>query len=132
MGKKKKAVIAHERPQGGVELWWWLFMRLSGIALLVLALGHLIIMHMIHPVEEISYEFVARRYTTAFSGWRWYDWWMLSLAMLHGVNGMRTIIDDYVEHDVWRLILLLGLFVGGTFLWGIGSIVILAFQPVVA
>ncbi|MBI4355695.1 MAG: succinate dehydrogenase [Candidatus Omnitrophica bacterium] len=128
--RKKKRASVHERPQGGLELWWWLFMRLSGLALLALALGHLAIMHMVHSVEEVSYEFVAQRYSTTFNFWRWYDWALLTLALLHGVNGLRTIIDDYVDHDVVRLMLLMALFVGGTFLWGIGSIVVLAFTPV--
>ena len=34
-----------ERPAGGWELWTWLFMRISGVVLLVLAVGHILIMH---------------------------------------------------------------------------------------
>ena len=36
-----------DRPVGGFELWSWLFMRISGIVLLVLAVGHTLIMHVV-------------------------------------------------------------------------------------
>ncbi len=59
------ASYSRPRPTGGLELWSWLFMRLSGLLLLFLALGHLVIMHLVHNVDEISYAFVASRY----AGW---------------------------------------------------------------
>ena len=74
---------ARARPESGVELYAWLFMRVSGLALLFLALGHLLIMHVIHNVETIDYQFVAHRFMTPF--WRTYDLVMLWLALLHGL-----------------------------------------------
>src|SRR5437588_718049 len=41
------ALTGRERPAGGYELWSWLFMRISGILLLVLAVGHVVIMHVL-------------------------------------------------------------------------------------
>ena len=107
------------RPGGGLELWSWLFMRFSGVALLLLALGHLVIMHLIHNVDEISYAFVAGRY--AHGLWRAYDATMLILAMVHGVNGMRVIIDDYVHAPPWRALALAALYAicGGLLTLGI-------------
>src|SRR5262245_39903591 len=80
-------------PSGGVELFAWIFMRVSGLLLLFLALGHLAVMHLINNVDNIDYAFVAARFATPF--WRTYDWLMLVLALLHGLNGLRVIIDDY-------------------------------------
>ena len=91
---------ARPKPAGGLELWSWLFMRVSGLALLLLALGHLVLMHLIHNVDEINYAFVAGRYAGWF--WRGYDLLMLILAMLHGVNGARILIDDYIHPPGWR------------------------------
>ena len=38
------------RPESGIELYAWVFMRLSGILLLVLALAHLYVMHVANNV----------------------------------------------------------------------------------
>ena len=103
------------KPSGGVELWSWLFMRLSGLLLLGLALGHLVIMHLINNVDAIDYTFVARRY----AGWVWrgYDLLMLVLAMFHGRNGVRILIDDYVHPPAdRRLAIDLLSLIGGAFL----------------
>lgn len=115
------------RPVKGFELYAWVFMRLSGVLLLFLALGHLTIMHLIHSVEEVSYDFVAERFTTPY--WRTYDWLMLTLAMTHGVNGMRTIIKDYVHRPALRTFALYGLYIVGALLFVIGTWVLVAFQP---
>lgn len=90
------------RPESGLELYAWVFMRVSGLALVILALGHLLIVHLINNVEIIDYRFVARRYATPF--WRTYDLVLLWLALVHGVNGVRTLIGDYVlgQAGVWR------------------------------
>ena len=116
------------KPSGGFEAWSWLFMRVSGLLLLGLALGHLVLMHLIHNVDEINYAFVASRYAGWF--WRGYDLLMLVLAMLHGVNGARILIDDYIHPFLWRRVALdlLYLVCGGLLLLGIG--VALFFQPV--
>ena len=115
------------RPTGGLELWSWLFMRLSGLVLLLLALGHLVIMHLIHNVDEINYAFVANRYAGWF--WRGYDLLLLVFAMIHGTNGARIIIDDYVSAKPWRSLahkLLYGI-CGALCVLGIG--VALFFKP---
>ncbi len=119
---------ARIRPASDLELYAWLFMRLSGIALLFMALGHLVIMHLINNVEIIDYKFVAARYATPL--WRTYDLVMLWLAMLHGLNGARVIIDDYVLGRGWRLAALSTLWAIGIVFLALGSLVILTFQPV--
>ena len=117
----------HPRPSGGLELWSWVFMRLSGVVLLFLALGHLAIMHLLHSVDEIDYGFVAARYAGSF--WRGYDWMLLALAMLHGVNGARILIDDYLPHPGWRRAALGALYAVCGGLLVLGSYVALFFQP---
>src|SRR5260370_34857066 len=88
-------------PTGGAfEIFAWFFMRVSGLLLLFLALGHLIIMHLINSIENIDYQFVVERWATPF--WRSYDGIMLVLALLHGMNGLRTILDDFLRPGGWR------------------------------
>jgi len=115
------------RPESGLELYAWIFMRISGLALLFLALGHLLIMHIIHNVDHIDFQFVAARYATPF--WRTYDLLMLWFAMIHGVNGIRTVLMDYVRARGWRVVSLASLYVLGLVLLTLGSVAILTFHP---
>lgn len=116
------------RPESGVELYAWLFMRISGVVLLFMALAHLAIMHVINNIEVIDYRFVVRRYATPF--WRTYDLVMLWLALIHGLNGVRTVVVDYVYARGWRVVSLASLYVVGFIFVALGSLVILTFQPV--
>ncbi len=118
------------RPDSGLELYAWLFMRISGVVLLFMALGHLAIMHIINNLEVINYSCVARRYMTPL--WRTYDLVMLWLALIHGVNGIRTLAEDYISARGWRLVSLASLYVLSFILLALGSLVILTFRPAVA
>ncbi|EFV13009.2 succinate dehydrogenase hydrophobic membrane anchor subunit [Segniliparus rugosus] len=83
----------------------WFFMRISGVALVFLALGHMLIMLTITPdgVHRVSSTFVAERWHQPF--WRGWDLIMLWLAELHGTNGVRVVIDDYARKPATRLVL---------------------------
>ena len=71
-------------------------MRVSGLLLLFLALIHFALTHIMHDVVTTNYGFVQRRWHNL--GWRIFDWSLLTLALAHGLNGLRVIIDDYVRH----------------------------------
>src|SRR3989442_13559770 len=116
------------RPESGFELYAWLFMRVSGVVLLVMALAHLAIMHVVNNVEVIDYQFVVRRYLTPF--WRTYDLVMLWLALIHGLNGGRTLVEDYVGAPGWGVAALPSLFGIGFFFLGLGSLLVLKFCSV--
>ncbi len=115
------------RPSGGVELYAWIFMRFSGLLLLFLALGHLFIMHVFNSIHTIDYDFVVVRYLNLF--WRGYDLTMLWLALLHGLNGLRTILDDYLKGFA-RDTAVRALYVIGVAFLVIGTYAIIAFKPV--
>lgn len=116
------------RPEGKFELVAWLFMRISGLLLVFLALGHLFIMHIFNSIDTIDYDFVAERFATPF--WRTYDLVMLTLAMMHGTNGIRTLIDDYILAPGKRLFALSFLYVVFFVLVSLGALVLFTFQPV--
>jgi succinate dehydrogenase / fumarate reductase membrane anchor subunit len=103
-------------------------MRISGLVLLALALGHLALMHLIHNVDEINFAFVANRYTGWF--WRTYDLLLLVLAMVHGANGARILIDDYIHSARWRRFALSALYLLCGGLLALGAGVALFFKPI--
>lgn len=121
---------AQLRPtQSGFELWMWYFMRISGLLLVLMALGHMFIMHILVEIsgQEIDFAFVTSRWGTPF--WRIYDLLLLLLALIHGVNGGRVIVGDYLRRGGWRTALLTGLYVTGFVLLVIGIFVIITFDP---
>ena len=73
----------------------WAYMRLSGLLLLFFALVHFAITHIVNDVVETDYDFVAERWHNP--AWRFFDWMLLVLALSHGLNGLRWIVDDYVR-----------------------------------
>ena len=87
------------RARSNFELWSWLFMRGSGVVLLVLVFGHLFVnlVSSAQGIKAIDFAFVAGKWSSPF--WQTWDLLMLWLAELHGVNGVRTIINDYAEKD---------------------------------
>src|SRR5215471_16859711 len=90
------------RPiSGGFETFSWYFFRISGIALIFLAIIHLFLNHVATDVSCTSYQLISIRYQNPF--WRLYDWLLLTLALLHGMNGLRVVVDDYIRSRGWRL-----------------------------
>jgi succinate dehydrogenase / fumarate reductase membrane anchor subunit len=120
---------ARSKPTGGsrFEVFSWYFFRWTGVALLVLVIVHLLLMHVTNDVSTTTYEFVARRYQNPF--WRTYDLTLLTLALLHGLNGLRVIVDDYVSSNFWRVFShsVIGLTV--VVFWLMGTMTIITFQP---
>jgi succinate dehydrogenase / fumarate reductase, membrane anchor subunit len=110
------------------EMHGWLFMRLSGIVLVVLVIGHMLIQLVLDGgVSRIGFAFVAGRWASPF--WQVWDLLMLWLAMLHGTNGMRTIINDYAERDTTRFWLKMLLYTASAFTILLGTLVIFTFDP---
>ena len=110
------------------EKFAWLFMRFSGVALVVLAIGHLFIMLMWdNGVYRIDFNYVAQRWASPF--WQFWDLALLWLAQLHGGNGLRTIIDDYSRKDSTRFWLNSLLLLSMGFTLVLGTYVLVTFDP---
>jgi succinate dehydrogenase / fumarate reductase, membrane anchor subunit len=86
-----------DRPaRQNFETWSWFFMRISGLVLVFLALIHFSIMHIANDVTHTNSTFVSNRWNNPL--WRIFDWALLALGLMHGVNGLRMITDDYVRN----------------------------------
>ena len=114
--------------RGNFELYAWLFMRLSGVLLVLLVLGHLLVQLVLDGgVSKIGFAFVAGRWASPV--WQVWDLSMLWLAMLHGMNGLRTVINDYAERPATRLWLKALLYTATVFTVLLGTLVIFTFDP---
>jgi succinate dehydrogenase / fumarate reductase, membrane anchor subunit len=119
------------RSTSNYERYSWIFMRVSGLVLVFLVLGHLLIMNILDGgVQRINFGFVAGRWSSPF--WQTWDLLLLWLAQLHGGNGMRTIISDYAEKPRTRFWLLTLLAVAIVFTLVLGTLVIFTFDPNIA
>jgi succinate dehydrogenase / fumarate reductase membrane anchor subunit len=107
----------------------WIFMRVSGIILIFLILGHLMV-NLVLPergVKSIDFAFVAGKWASPF--WQVYDGIMLWLALIHGTNGMRTLVNDYSEREWVRKTLNIALWATAIALIILGTLVITTFDP---
>ncbi len=119
---------SRRRTHGNVEKYSWVFMRASGLVLVVLVLGHLLIMNILDGgVQRINFGFVAGRWSSPF--WQMWDLLQLWLAMLHGANGLRTVINDYAEKARTRSVLMSLLVLATVFTVTLGTLVIFTFDP---
>jgi succinate dehydrogenase / fumarate reductase membrane anchor subunit len=114
--------------RGNWELYGWVFMRASGVVLLVLIFGHLFVNLVAGDgISAIDFGFVAGKWASPF--WQIWDLLMLWLAMIHGTNGVRTIINDYAERDGTRLVLKMALYISFVVVVVLGTLVIFTFDP---
>lgn len=113
---------------GGLETFSWYFMRMSAIGLFFLAILHLVFNHVTTDVSCTSYQLIAVRYANPY--WRVYDWLLLTLALLHGMNGLRVVIDDYVRSQAWRIRIESTLALIALAFFMVGTVTLITFQPV--
>jgi succinate dehydrogenase / fumarate reductase membrane anchor subunit len=110
------------------ELNSWLFMRASGLLLVVLVFGHLFVNLMTgEGIHQIDFAFVAGKWANPF--WQVWDLAMLWLAMLHGTNGLRTITNDYTTNATTRFALKTLLYFSAAAVIVLGTLVIFTFDP---
>ena len=111
------------RPQsGGFELASWYFMRLSGVALFVLALAHFSMQHFLSDPKDQTASWI---FTQAWNSVlrRGLDWLMLVIVLAHMILGMRTVSMDYLKGGM-RVLILSVLYLAGAFVFMMGTIVV--------
>lgn len=80
---------------GNKERTAFMFMRMTGLMLLFLAVGHMVLQHIINDVHELDMAFVIQQW----SSWtqRIIDLLLLVFAITHGMNGLRNVLGDYIH-----------------------------------
>ena len=103
--------------QANLERYAFLFMRMSGIALLVLAVGHMLIQHVFNSSANLTIQFAANQWNAW--GWKVYDMLLLVFAYVHGINGLRYVLEDYIHNrNVIKAInIFLAIFAIVTLIW---------------
>jgi succinate dehydrogenase / fumarate reductase membrane anchor subunit len=117
---------ARPRPASNFELYSWFFMRISAIVLFVLAVFHLVYMHLVIGLDAITFEIIAERWQSA--GWRLFDLFLLVFGWIHGANGMRIVLDDYIHPQGWKVFVKSVLYVVTFVLIVLGAYIIFTFQ----
>ena len=116
------------RPARNLEFYSWYFYRVSGLLLIFLALGHFALMHVIHSILDVSYTFAAQRW--ASPAWRIYDWLLLTLTLLHGFNGLRVMVNEYLRPARVRRAAQALVFIATAGFLLLGTYVVVAFQGI--
>ena len=126
--RRNPSRAATPRPEPGRDRLWWYFMRISGLLLVLLALGHMFIMHVLVVMtgQEINFAFVTSRWGTPF--WRIYDLLLLVLALVHVARVARTVIADYTRGGLRALLVWLLIAITGVWL-ALGILVLVTFDP---
>ena len=126
---RSKSPASNGRKRGiNWEKWGWIYMRASGVVLVVLIFGHLFVNLVAgEGVNAIDFAFVAGKLADPF--WVVWDTLLLWLALIHGANGIRTIINDYAKNPLVRRILLGAVLVSTVVLLTLGTLVIYTFAP---
>ena len=125
MGLSTSIAVRH-RAGPSWEFYSWYFFRVSGLLLIVLALGHFALMHVVHSILDVDYQFAAQRW--AMPVWRIYDWLLLVLTLLHGFNGLRVMADEYIHVPRVHRAAQLGVWTVTIGFLVLGTYVVVAFQ----
>lgn len=143
----EKATSSAKLSGSPLERFWWSFMRVSGLLIVPLVLGHLAMIHVIQGVFDITVagltvvgtdlvnvsgtatEFVAHRWNFAVGGvaiWKLYDIALLALVTVHGFNGLRYVLTDYtMQYPILRRASMYLCAIGALVLLGVGGAALL-------
>lgn len=126
-------VLTSERGRGGyggnipgADQISWYFLRISGVMLVVLALGHIFVTHYLNVPSETTFTFVADRWANVL--WRTFDWLLLMMALWHGLLGLRISITDFIRSAGWRTLTSALVWVIGLVFTAMGTITIFTFD----
>ncbi|MCU1413346.1 MAG: succinate dehydrogenase [Microbacteriaceae bacterium] len=124
----RSAAPVRRHRRFNIEKWGWIYMRASGVVLVVLIFGHLFVNLVSgNGVRAIDFGFVGGKLAQPF--WQWWDVSMLWLALIHGANGMRTIVNDYASNRLVRNVFKGALVAAVVILILLGTLVVFTFNP---
>ena len=123
----------YDRPRkdhrSNFELYSWFFMRISGVVLMFMAVYHLVWWNLIVGVHHLTADMVRERWTNPF--WRLFNVGLISFALLHGLNGARYSIEDYVRRPGLQTAVKTVVYLIGIVALVVGVYALLTFNPAV-
>ncbi|RME46919.1 MAG: succinate dehydrogenase [Chloroflexi bacterium] len=119
--------VGRRTTSGTLEVYSWFFMRVSGVVLLLVAVFHLLWMHLVIGVDNINFDVVALRWQNPL--WRVFDMSLLIFALTHGTNGTRWVLKDYIRSPGWQIAVKWFVYVVAVVVGAMGAYVIFSFQP---
>lgn len=92
--------MGHPAPtESRRAMWLWILQRVSGAALVVLLLVHLVVMHFIDPHVAVEIAEVKIRLQGLL--FMIIDNLLLGFVVFHAFNGVRNVVYDYTS-DPWK------------------------------
>jgi succinate dehydrogenase / fumarate reductase membrane anchor subunit len=95
--------------------------------LLLLAVGHMLLQHVFRDVHNLTLQVVQDIWRSW--GWRAYDLLLLGFAVIHGFNGLRQVLEDYIHKpstvNIIKWILVAAII--ATIIWS--TVAIFSFNP---
>lgn len=80
----------------------YVLLRMSGLLLSVLVLGHFVVTHITTDVADTDSQFIDQRWGSAL--WIGWDGLMLAATLLHAVLGLWAVTADYSSVQQRRLL----------------------------
>ncbi|MFQ5838502.1 MAG: hypothetical protein ACE5HJ_06940 [Thermoplasmata archaeon] len=108
------------------SLFLWVMQRITGVFLVVLLFLHVIWLHFVDPESVLMVADVRLRLQALLFGVT--DSLLLGFTVFHGMNGMRSVLYDYVGSSLLRKAISWGLIAAGSLLFVYG---LWAFLPFV-
>ncbi len=78
----------------------WLWQRVTAVVLVPIVIAHLLTMHK-WTGHGLPYDQVMARLGNPY--WKVLEITFLTVALYHGLNGLYSIVQDYVRRPGWRL-----------------------------
>ncbi len=88
------------RPVATSEARWWLWLRITGVLMVLFVFPHVIIKDVIVGVHNIDTEYVAQVWENVLV--RVFDFLLLFTTFTHGMVGLRQVLMDFVHSPSGR------------------------------
>lgn len=106
-----------------LSFWMWFLQRISAMVLVPLLFAHMIINHFLDPGTALTVGYVEanlKQITFVLV-----DGILLLAGLFHGLNGLRNVLNDYLNDLQWRRRLGWALTAVGVLFWLYGMAVII-------
>ncbi|WP_261663861.1 succinate dehydrogenase hydrophobic membrane anchor subunit [Deinococcus sp. Marseille-Q6407] len=120
MTRARTLMDAKAQSHSNAELNWWIFMRISGLILIFLVLGHIYMTFIQVSETDATYHAVVAKLSNP--AWKLYDWLILTLTMLHGINGARYSLEDYIRSNPDRAWVKMVVFTLAALIYALGTV----------